>query len=89
MGQIFIKLEQKDKRYRVLVNLVRADRPRYWHFKCSNCGANIAELQGYEVYGYTDFYDSASAKNAAVGRHCKGTDERGLPCQYSYYFVLS
>jgi hypothetical protein len=77
----------RDKRYRVLVTLMRSDRPRFWTFLCMNCGSKIAELQNYEVTGVDDFYDPQNINNAGIGRHCKGTQPSdGLPCQYSYFF---
>lgn len=77
---------QQDKRYRILVNLVRSDRPRYWNFKCFNCSSKIVELMNLEVLDATDFYDSQNLNNSGIGRHCKGTLDDGLPCPYSYFF---
>jgi hypothetical protein len=86
---IFLKRKAvPDKRYRVLVNLQRSDRPRFWIAKCMNCGSNIADIQHYEIYSVADFYDPQSIQNAGVGRHCKGTNDNGTPCQYSYFFQL-
>ncbi|CAB4132718.1 hypothetical protein UFOVP253_58 [uncultured Caudovirales phage] len=77
-----------DRRYRILVTLIRSDRPRYWNFLCHNCGSKVIELQNYDVIAEDDFYDPKNAENAAVGRHCKGLLNGGLPCQYSYFFKL-
>lgn len=79
---------EPDRRYRILVNLQRADRPRYWNFLCNNCGAKVVELQNYEIVGANDFYDPQNLNNHAVGKHCKGTEPNGLPCKYSYFFNL-
>ena len=79
---------EQDRRYRMLVNLQRSDRPRYWKFLCVNCGSFIAELQGFEAIGLNDFYDPQNPQNASIGRHCKGTLPTGQACPYSYYFVL-
>lgn len=75
-----------DKRYRVLVSLIRADRPRYWNFLCNNCGSKLVELQNLEVISIDDFYDPQNVRNDGIGRHCKGILPDGLPCQYSYFF---
>lgn len=85
----FVAKGQPDRRYRLLVNLIRADRPRYWNFLCNNCGSKVVELQNYDVITMTDFYDSRSPSNAAIGKHCKGTLSNGLACPYSYFFVLN
>lgn len=79
----------QDKRYRILVTLIRADRPRFWKFTCVNgdCQANIVELQNVEVIGMDDFYDPQNINNTAIGRSCKGIQKSdGRPCPYSYYF---
>jgi hypothetical protein len=78
----------RDKRYRVLVTLIRSDRPRYWRFKCFNdeCPAYIVDIQNMEVVGVDDFYDPQNVNNTGIGHHCKGTLPNGLPCQYSYFF---
>ncbi len=75
-----------DKRYRVFVTLIRADRPRYWNFLCNNCGAKIVELQNLEVLADDDFYDPQNINNTGIGKHCKGMTKDDLPCQYSYFF---
>lgn len=83
------KLVVQDKRYRLLVTLLRADRPRYWNFLCFNCGSKIVELQNLEVIGIDDFYDPQNVNNTAIGRHCKGLQGDGLACPYSYFFHVS
>lgn len=77
-----------DTRYRVLVNLQRSDRPRYWSFRCFNdgCNSKIVELQNLEVYAIDDFYDPQNINNTGIGRHCKGNLPDGLPCPYTYFF---
>lgn len=87
--QIHVLKIQRDKRYRVLVRLVRSDRPRYWNFLCMNCGSKVQELMNYEVEAMDDFFNAQDTRNHAVGRHCKGTLPDGLPCQYSYFFMLN
>jgi len=74
-----------DKRYRLLVTLIRSDRPRYWNFLCHNCGSKVVELQNLEVLAIDDFYDPQNLNNAGVGRHCKGTVD-GFACPYTYFF---
>lgn len=85
----FIAKGQPDRRYRILVTLMRSDRPKYWNFLCNNCGSKVVELQNYEIIDMTDFYDPRNVNNAAIGRHCKGTLSNGLACPYSYFFVLN
>lgn len=79
-----------DKRYRVLVSLIRSDRPRYWAFKCVNgdCPGKIVEIQNLEVTAIDDFYDPQNINNSGIGRHCKGTTSDGLPCPYTYFFHI-
>lgn len=77
-----------DRRYRLLVTLIRADRPRYWNFLCFNCGAKVVELLNYEVVTVDDFYDPQNINNAGVGRHCKGQTQEGTDCPYTYFFKL-
>ncbi len=79
-------LTQPDNRYRLLVTLIRSDRPRYWNFLCFNCGSKVVELQNLEVMGVDDFYDPQNLNNAGIGRHCKGRTEDGIDCPYSYFF---
>lgn len=83
-----IVIVEPDRRYRVLINLQRADRPRFWNFLCHSCGSKVVELQNYEIIGVDDFYDPQNLNNSAVGKHCKGTMPNGLPCKYSYFFKL-
>ncbi len=80
------KIAVRDNRYRILVTLIRSDRPRYWNFLCFNCGSKIAELLNLDVIGADDFYDPQNVNNTGVGRHCKGVDSNGLPCPYTYFF---
>lgn len=77
-----------DKQYRLLVTLIRSDRPRYWKFKCFNdeCSGKIVDLQNLEVIGIDDFYDPQNLNNYGIAVHCKGTLPNGLPCCYSYVF---
>ena len=81
-------LVEQDKRYRVIVTLIRSDRPRYWNWLCVHCGSKVVELQNYDVIAVDDFYDPQNVRNAGVGKHCKGFLPDGLPCQYSYFFRL-
>ncbi len=80
-----VRLE-RDRQYRVLVTLMRTDRPRQWNFLCNNCGSKVIELQNVEVKAIDDMYDPQNLQNWAIGRHCKGTDKNGLSCRYSYFF---
>ncbi len=76
----------RDRRYRLLVSLIRSDRPRYWNFICFNCGSKVVELQNLEVTSVDDFYDPQNLNNSGIGRNCKGTQSDGLPCPYTYFF---
>jgi hypothetical protein len=82
------KVVVQDRRYRILVTLVRSDRPVCWNFLCNNCGTKVQELLNYDAVDMADFYDPQNVGNAAVGRHCKGSTGDGLPCPFSYYFRL-
>lgn len=84
----FRSKEMPDKRYRCLVSLIRADRPRYWNFRCHNCGSKVVELQNLEVLSIDDFFDPQNINNAGIGKHCKGSLKNGLPCQYNYFFIV-
>lgn len=75
-----------DRRYRILVTLIRSDRPRYWNFLCFNCGSKQVELQNLEVLSIDDFYDPQNINNTGIGRHCKGILPDGISCPYSYFF---
>lgn len=77
-----------DKRYKLLVSLMRSDRPRHWNFMCINCGKVVVEVNNCEVYGLDDFYDPDTVANASVGMHCKGSTRDNVPCPYSYFFRL-
>jgi hypothetical protein len=77
-----------DRRYRCLVTLIRSDRPRYWNFNCHNCGSKVVELMNLEVLAIDDFYDSQNTDNAGVGRQCKGQQDNGQACPYTYFFVV-
>lgn len=87
--EIVFRKGMPDRRYRMLVSLIRSDRPKYWNFLCVNCSSKVVELQNYDVIGLDDFYDPQNPNNAGVGRHCKGTLPTGAPCQYSYFFKLA
>ena len=79
---------EPDKRYRIMVSLMRSDRPKYWNFKCFHCGSKVCELVNRDVFDVVDFYDPQSTENSGVLKHCKGTLPNGLPCQYSYFFNI-
>lgn len=77
-----------DNRYKCLVRLIRADRPRMWAFRCHNCQSKVVDLMNEEVIAIDDFFDPQNPMNHGVGKHCKGTQKDGLPCPYSYFFQL-
>lgn len=80
---------ERDNKYRVLITLLRSDKPRYWNFLCHNCGSKIVEIQNMEVFAATDLWDTQDINNTAIGRHCKGENSKGFGCQYMYYFHIS
>lgn len=81
---------QPDKRYRIMVSLIRADRPKNWIFKCVNgdCDYKVCEIVNREVYDIVDFYDPQDVNNNGTLKHCKGTLPSGLACPYSYFFNM-
>lgn len=84
----FVNRGQPDRRYRLMVTLVRSDRPRVWNFLCMNCGAKVCELVNREVYDAVDFYDTKDMELGGVLKHCKGSESTGLACPYSYFFNM-
>lgn len=81
-----ITITPNDTRYRMMVTLIRSDRPKYWNWLCNNCGAKVGELDNVDVFDITDFYDPADLNNRGFTKHCKGTESSGMPCQFSYFF---
>lgn len=79
---------EPDRRYRVLVSLQRADRPRYWIFHCPNCGTKLCELQSQEVISMQDFFDAQNVNNHGVGIRCNGA-YKGEYCRYWYFLQLA
>lgn len=75
---------EPDKRYRVLVQLIRSDRPRFWKFHCPHCKHPLVELQNKDIEVITDFYDPQNLNNGAVGIRCDGPY-----CRYYFYFTVS
>lgn len=83
-------MSEKDLRYRVLVNLVRSDRPRYWTFHCPNCQWKVGELSNVEVKTMTDVIDMSNMDKQLVGVRCGGRSPHGIGrCDMWYYFNLS
>ncbi len=83
------KQTEPDKRYRLLITLIRSDRPRFWNFLCIGCGSKVCELQGVNVIGVDDFYDPQNVNNFGIICHCKGFGKgmrRG--CAYTYVFHI-
>lgn len=83
-----MKIAKPDNRYRILVDLKRADRPRYWNALCFNCGSKLVELMNLEIYAVSDFFDPDNLNNTGIGRHCKGLQEDGRQCPYTYFFNI-
>lgn len=88
ISQPFRTQPMPDNRYRVLVNLMRSERPEMWTFTCMRCGTKIVELMNCQVYGIDDFYDPQNLRNVGIGRHCKGRLSDGMLCPYTYFFNL-
>lgn len=80
---------EDDKRYRILVNLVRSDRPRYWSFYCPHCAGRVCELTNNEIVSMTDFIDFNNTNLATVGTRCNGRIHGMGRCDFWYYFNLS
>ena len=84
---VTIMLMQKDdKRYRVLVNLQRVDRPKYFTWHCPVCQMAVCEISGAEVTALQDVIDSSRAP--LIGVRCNGRYQGGH-CHIKYYFSLS
>lgn len=82
---------EPDKRYRIMVTLIRSDRPRVWVFKCMSCGSKVCEIVNCEVYDVADFYDPENPSSAGTMKHCKGLQPQmtNVPCPYSYFFNMA
>lgn len=73
--------EEQDRKYRLLVSLVRSDRPKYYTFHCLFCQQPLVELNGREVVSITDFYNREDASNGGVGLRCPSVN-----CHGRWYF---
>lgn len=83
-------MPEKDFRYRILVNLVRSDRPRYWTFHCPNCQQKVGELSNVEMKTMTDIIDMSNMDKQLVGMRCDGRSPDGIGrCNIWYYFNLA
>lgn len=81
---------ENDRRYRILVNLVRTDRPRYWTWHCPHCQMKVAELTNVEVKSMTDLIDMSNLDKGLVGVRCGGRSPYGVGrCDYWWYFNLA
>lgn len=81
---------ERDLRYRILVNLVRSDRPRYWTWHCPNCQMRVAELANADVMSCSDIIDMKNQEKTLVGVRCGGRSPLGVGrCDTWYYFNLS
>lgn len=84
-----VPLDRRDKRYRIMVSLVRSDRPQFWNFHCFNCQSKVVELNNLVIVDMVDFFDPQSMNNASIGRHCKGETANGTLCPFSYFFNMN
>lgn len=73
-----------DRRYRALVTLVRADRPKIWTFHCPQCRRPLVELVNSEVIAITDLFDKNNIKDISKGLRCETRN-----CRIYWYFNLS
>ena len=76
--------EKLDPRYCIKVYLIRNDRPKYWTFRCIQCGKPVAELDGQIGY-LADVVDNTSAvAHAGLRFKCQGPY-----CRLWYDFTLN
>lgn len=76
-----------DRRYRIMITLIRSDRPMHANFLCMNCGHKIGEIVNRTIVSVNDFYAVDTTEVSGMTRHCKGEDpESGRGCPYSYFF---
>ncbi len=81
---------EEDRRYRILVNLVRSDRPAYWTFHCMHCQKPFGELANAEIESVTDFFDMRNTSKVLRGDRCDGRSPTGIGrCGFWYYFNLA
>lgn len=81
---------EPDLRYRILVNLVRTDRPRYWTWHCPHCQFPVGELANGEVINMSDVIDMTNMDKLLVGKRCGGRSPTGIGrCGFWYYFNLA
>lgn len=84
-----MRQQEPDQRYRMLVNLVRTDRPNYWWWHCPNCQRKVGEIVNGQVLSVTDFMDMNNLDKIGVGLRCSGRTEFGRRCDFWYYFNVS
>lgn len=85
-----MRQQESDRRYRMLVNLQRTDRPRYWTWNCPHCQMRVAELANTEVISVTDFIDMSNPEKGLVGIRCNGRSPMGVGrCDFWFYFNLA
>lgn len=83
-------MSEPDRRYRILVNLVRTDRPRYWIWNCPNCQRPIGEMVNAVPVSMTDLIDMNNLDIIAYGRRCDGRSPNGVGrCDFWFYFNLA
>ena len=81
---------EPDLRYRILVNLVRTDRPRYWKWHCPHCQFPLIELSNVMQASMTDIIDMNNMDKALVGIRCGGRSPIGRGrCDFWFYFNLA
>lgn len=76
--------EETDRRYRLLVQLVRSDKPTYWTAHCMKCKAPLVEVLNAEIESITDLVSMEDVSNVGIGLRCDGPY-----CRYWWYFKLN
>lgn len=83
-------MAENDRRYRIMVNLVRTDRPRYWTWHCPHCQFPGGEMVNTEIASMTDLMDMGNLEKAMVGHRCGGRSPIGRGrCDFWFYFNLA
>lgn len=80
-------MSEPDRRYRVLVNLVRTDRPCYWTWNCPHCQRPLVEISNAFPSSVTDLIDMTNTDKMLIGKRCDGRSPTGIGrCDFWWYF---
>lgn len=80
-------MTEADRRYRMLVSLVRTDRPTHWKWHCPRCTMPVAEFINSDVIATTDLMDFDNPDTHLVGVRCDGRYQ-GARCSFWFYFSI-